>query len=64
MSLFFLAISLMFQTTEYRKGWMLYLGLKSNLQKGLKWAVWITLAMALYFIISGIAINSELNLNI
>ena len=41
-----------------------YLGLKTNLQKGLKWAIWITLAMALYFIISGIAMDLEFDLNL
>lgn len=47
-----------------RKDPISYLRLKSNFQKGLKWAIWITLALAIYFIIIGIATDSQFNLNL
>lgn len=50
--------------TFEKKDPLSYLGLKYNLKKGLKWAIWITLAMTVYFIISSIVMDLEFNLNL
>jgi len=62
-TIWIIPVFLLIVTLE-RKDPISYLGLKSNLKKGLKWAMWITFAMALYFTISGIAMDLKFSLNL
>lgn len=44
---------------------MAYLGLHSNVKKGLQWALWISLAVGTYFfILYGIILKNEMNLHL
>src|SRR5699024_10439475 len=62
-TIWIIPVFLLIVTLE-RKDPISYLGLKSNLKKGLKWAMWITFAMVLYFTISGIAMDLKFSLNL
>src|SRR5699024_11055130 len=60
-TIWIIPVFLLIVTLE-RKDPISYLGLKSNLKKGLKWTKWITFTIALYFTISGISMYLKFSL--